>query len=229
MNDFYETILSVGGHHYNMGGDSGHGEFHRYTNSQTQGGGRLGLGVIVRDILSSTECESMLRLLVLLLGYTTARDYLLTGLAPVTSTLVLIIISIHISQHERSGVRANYYKRYSFHPNNVVKRGQWYRLFTSPFIHKNALHLYLNLTSLSSLCAVEATCQMTSYAYLMHVLALIGATGIFHIGSCFDYDTRQEEWNIYSSGFTGVIFALKTVSNCLSPYSISNAPLIIPV
>ena len=231
MNEFYDTVMAVGGHHYNLGGGGGHDEFYQYINSPGASGGarRHGICVLVRDILMSPACESLLRLLVLLLGYTTARDYLLTGIAPVTSTFVLILIALHISQHDESGVNKTYYKKYSFHPNKIIQKREWYRVFTSAFVHKNALHLYMNSTSLSSLCIIEATCQMNPLQYTLNMLALIVGTGIFHACSCLDYDSGQEEWNMYTSGFTGVVFALKTVSNCLSPYSISNAPLTIPL
>ena len=187
-------------------------EFRRYYRE------RAGIGGFFGHLLDSKEFELFLCLLTGLICLNVTRDHLMTS--PITSMIVLGIVFLQFESwilgEGNTVITPNNFHNYSFHPNRIMNESQYIRLFTGPMLHTSKLHMYLNITALVGLCQVEAHCyrsnNMTVMQYAMFMVLLIGLAGIMHCVVANKY--KPSACNTFSTGFSGVIFALKTAANC---------------
>jgi membrane associated rhomboid family serine protease len=197
-------------------------EFRRYYQQ------RGGIGGFFGTLLSSSEFELFLCLLTGLICLTVVRDHLMTS--PVTSATILFLSLLHFEKHilgnGNTFLTSNNFHNYTFHPNRIMVEGQWYRLWTGPIIHTSKLHLYLNMTALVALCHVEARNPFQPLQYAMFLAILMGLAGLAHCLLASKY--QKTVLNSFTSGYSGVVFALKTVANSYEglPMRAMNFPLI---
>ena len=106
-------------------------------------------------------------------------------------------------------------------PAKILFNGQWHRLFWSPFLHQDELHLYYNMASLLWKGSLLEP-YMGSLAFAALVAELLLLTGLIYVGIA-SFAASAGIWfgrsafNSCAVGFSGVLFGLKIVLNAHSP------------
>lgn len=98
-------------------------------------------------------------------------------------------------------------------------RGQWQRLFTSPFVHSGDYHLYYNMASFMwKAVSLERHFGSGYFAYMVTVFSV--ATGLVYLALHYLMAELLDQWSAMRScavGFSAVIFALKVVTTHIQP------------
>lgn len=113
----------------------------------------------------------------------------------------------------------------------VLFRGDWKRLFTSPFVHGSDYHLYFNMASFMwKAVTLERHFGSGYFAYMVSVFTM--ATGITYLAIHYLMAEFLNQWSAIQScavGFSAVIFALKVVTTHMEPPGMTLIMGIIPV
>ena len=113
----------------------------------------------------------------------------------------------------------------------VWYRGDWTRVFKSPFVHGNDFHLYFNMASFMwKAVTLEKYFGSGYFAYMVSVFTM--ATGISYLAIHYMIAELLDQWSSIQScavGFSAVIFALKVVTTHLEPPGVTLIMGIIPV
>ena len=189
----------------------------------------LSLNIVARSInaISSTSKGSFHH-------YSSRGDMRHVGIsfafAPVTSLCVLVLIYLHFEEDIRGkAMLKNWNRRYSFHPAKILfGQNQRYRLVTGQLIHGSKFHLYMNMASLAVMGHEEHQrtssssrggasgadgdgATMPVLGFVCYFATLIVATGVAHVYLVKWF--KPDNMYTYSVGFSGVLFALKTLAN----------------
>ena len=122
---------------------------------------------------------------------------------PVTclSIVVCVVLFFLIQKEERYERDTTILSQYSLIPMQV-KRGQWYRLFTSAFLHRDPAHLVMNMIALYNLGTLMER-LLGPGRYLIALLFSIFGSGLFI--------TYREQKNTRTIGISGGIYGLLMV------------------
>lgn len=148
--------------------------------------------------------------------------------APVTSFCLLFMIYLHYEEDIRGkSMLKNWNRRYTFHPAKILYgEKQYHRLVTGQIIHGSKFHLYMNMASLAVMGHEECLrtsrnnydeddedggASMPMLAFLFYFAVLVVACGVVHVYLVKWF--KPDEMYTYSVGFSGVLFALKTLEN----------------
>ena len=129
---------------------------------------------------------------------------------PITLGLMGMQTAIHLFSNLPFSV-------YGLNPAMVWEGGEFMRLITGQFLHADDFHLYYNMASFLYK-GVTLETSRNDFGILVTVLLL--ATGLIHTFLAFVlYATNLSPDSYFTTavGFSGVIFALKTVLNFNSP------------
>lgn len=110
-------------------------------------------------------------------------------------------------------------------------RGEWRRLFTSPFIHAGDYHLYYNMASFMwKAVTLERHFGSAYFAYMVTVFSM--ATGVVYLLLHYLMAEVLDQWSAMQScavGFSAVIFALKVVTTHIQPRGMTMIMGIFPI
>jgi len=130
---------------------------------------------------------------------------------PVTLGLMGLQTALHLSPMNLP------FSIYGLSPQMIWERSEFSRLISGQLLHADDYHLYYNMASfLYKGVKLETSISSNEFAIMTGVL-MIG-TGIIHtMLAVLLYTTYPEAYFTTAVGFSGVIFALKTVLNFNSP------------
>ncbi len=132
---------------------------------------------------------------------------------PVTLSLIIVIFTCIISWQ---GFNDNHMRsKFSMHPASVKEFGQWYRLLTSGFLHKDFLHLGINMYVLWMFGENLERIFMQKYFFgeiwgrLIYVLIYLGAIVVSSLPAYFKHQDNQYYSALGASGgVSAILFAL---------------------
>lgn len=132
---------------------------------------------------------------------------------PVTLSLILVIFTCIISYQ---GFNDNHMRsKFSMHPASVKEFGQWFRLLTSGFLHKDFMHLGVNMYVLWMFGENLEFYFMQDYFFgemwgrLIYVLIYLGAVVVSSLPSYFKHQDNQYYSALGASGgVSAILFAL---------------------
>ncbi|HUP16578.1 MAG TPA: rhomboid family intramembrane serine protease [Acidimicrobiia bacterium] len=102
--------------------------------------------------------------------------------APATFTFMAIAIGIFGVTRVSDPIFAEVFGRFAQF-NELVSRGDWYRIFTPVLVHANLTHILFNMYALYQLGpAIEARVGIPSYVGLLLAAAGWGGTFAYHLG-----------------------------------------------
>jgi len=131
---------------------------------------------------------------------------------PLGSRMILIInCTIFIIQFFEPAVTS----RFSFYAPAVINNNQWYRMFTSAFIHHGLLHIFFNMLWVC-FGAKRLERYFGTIAFMALTITLLVFTGIimFLIDAGLHYvfgNFPFSEYNSSVAGFSGVLFAFMQI------------------
>jgi membrane associated rhomboid family serine protease len=102
--------------------------------------------------------------------------------APATFTFLAVAIGIYVVMQVSSTTEIDLYNLFA-QSNELVARGDWYRIFTPVLVHANITHILFNMYALYQLGpAIEARVGIPSYVGLLLAAAGWGGAFAFYLG-----------------------------------------------
>ena len=98
---------------------------------------------------------------------------------------------------------------------SIMQHDQLYRIFTAPLFHGSDLHLYYNMISFA-MKGIHLERRHGSLRFIVMLLFMTGLTGLIYVGLCVmasEYFNDASYLNQCAIGFSGVVFALKVLTN----------------
>jgi membrane associated rhomboid family serine protease len=108
---------------------------------------------------------------------------------------------------------------FTFFPYNVLYKGEWYRMFTSAFLHGGLMHIGMNMMSLIALGGGLEPAYGTTRFYYITLLSII-LEGIFYVTLTYLCAKISGDISyLYSNsiGYSGVLFSYAVVEAFHSP------------
>ncbi len=108
---------------------------------------------------------------------------------------------------------------FTFFPYNVLYKGEWYRVFTSAFLHGGLMHIGMNMMSLLALGGALEPSYGTTRFYYVTILSIV-LEGIFYVTMTFLCAIVSGDISyMYSNsiGYSGVLFSYAVIEAFHSP------------
>eukprot|EP01122_Echinamoeba_exundans_P003889 TRINITY_DN13938_c0_g1_i1.p1 TRINITY_DN13938_c0_g1~~TRINITY_DN13938_c0_g1_i1.p1 ORF type:complete len:292 (-),score=-6.67 TRINITY_DN13938_c0_g1_i1:139-984(-) len=117
----------------------------------------------------------------------------------------------------------------SFQYQNVVDRGQYYRLLSSHFLHGNLLHLALNVSTMWGLSVEKIVGTVLFIELTLLLICLCGLTHLLLIKILQNFaipPRLESELTASSIGYSGIVFGLSAMAIFAAPGSIYSVPIL---
>ncbi len=107
---------------------------------------------------------------------------------PTPVVLAIVAVNVVVFVLERFGNNVSFIDRYAMQPFLVHHQGQYYRTFTSMFLHANFLHIFFNMIALIIVGpAVEVLLGRARFLSLYLIAGLGGSVASYLLGPQVDY------------------------------------------
>jgi len=157
-------------------------------------------------------------MIMLLLAELARRVNALPYKPPVTLALMAANVAVYLGLVHHPMLAS--VERGCLKPSLIAERGQLGRLLTSGFIHGHDYHLYYNMLSLLYKGASLERAHGSGFMAALSAFALIAAHSAYVAAAWLARDALPGTYYGCAVGFSGVLFALKTVWNARSEPSV---------